>query len=143
MEDFQDRLSNLTTLDLSYSNLSIITSDNITLVNHFPNLSILRLASCNLLKFPNLGNQSRLTLLDLSNNKIEGNIPTWICNASYLKILDLSNNLLNGTIPQCLIEFGRNLAVLDLEHNDLIGQIEGTFPSNCGLNILDLRGNSL
>ncbi|KAF5785546.1 putative leucine-rich repeat-containing, plant-type, leucine-rich repeat domain superfamily [Helianthus annuus] len=143
MEDFQDRLSNLTTLDLSYNNLSIITSDNITLVNHFPNLSILRLASCNLLKFPNPGNQSRLTLLDLSNNKIEGNIPKWICNASYLKILDLSNNRLNGTIPQCLIEFGRNLAVLDLAHNDLIGQIEGTFPSNCGLNILDLRGNSL
>ncbi|KAI3805769.1 hypothetical protein L1987_21655 [Smallanthus sonchifolius] len=92
--DFQDRLSNLTTLVLSYNNLSIITSDNITLVNHLPRFMTLMLASCNLLKFPNLRNQSRLLTLDLSNNKIEGKIPNWIWEAGngQLSYINLSHN---------------------------------------------------
>ncbi|KAJ0513062.1 putative leucine-rich repeat-containing, plant-type, leucine-rich repeat domain superfamily [Helianthus annuus] len=122
-EDFQDRLSNLTTLDLSFNNFSIQTSNNITLVNHLPKFSTLKLASCNLIKFPNLRNQSKLVTLDLSSNKIEGNIPTWIWEVgngslSYMNlsrnrltgleepynfpdlfVLDLHSNLINGVIP--------------------------------------------
>lgn len=80
--ELQDRLKNLRTLDLSFSNLSIITSDDINLVSRLPKFSTLKLASCKLHKFPNLRNQTRLQTLDLSSNMIEGKIPTWIWKAS-------------------------------------------------------------
>ncbi|KAJ0520804.1 putative leucine-rich repeat-containing, plant-type, leucine-rich repeat domain superfamily [Helianthus annuus] len=134
-EDFQDRL---TTLDLSFNNFSIKTSDNTTLVNRLPKFSTLKLASCNLVKFPNLKNQSRLVTLDLSNNKIEGKIPTWIWevgngslsqmnlshnrltsleepyNFPYLYALDLHSNHLSGVIPippqsATIIDYSNNL----------------------------------
>ncbi|PWA91495.1 Leucine-rich repeat-containing protein [Artemisia annua] len=235
--DFQDRVSNLTTLDLSFNNFTIMTSDNLTLVSSLPKFFSLKLASCNLKKFPNLRNQTRLITLDLSDNKIEGEIPNWIwevgngslsymnlsrnnltslqepykfpnfsvldlhfnnlsgaipippqtatfvdysqnlfsssipesigrnltvayffsvsnnlltgripdsiCNATYLRVLDLSRNRLTGRVPKCLIEFGGSLGVLNLANNRLTDQPEGTFPSTCGLNTLDLHGNSM
>ncbi|GJT60010.1 receptor-like protein 7 [Tanacetum coccineum] len=76
--DFQDRLSNLTILDLSFNNFTITTSVNLTLESRLPKFSSLKLASCNLKKFLNLRNQTRLINLDLSDNKIEGEIPKWI-----------------------------------------------------------------
>ncbi|KAF5785531.1 putative polygalacturonase [Helianthus annuus] len=120
--DFQDRLSNLTTLDLSFNILSIETSNNITLMNNLPKFSTLKLASCNLLKFPNLKNQSRLSTLDLSNNKIEGQIPTWIWEVGngHLSYLNLSHNLLNGLKEPYNV---LNLYVIDLYSNHLSGMI--------------------
>ncbi|MFS7976827.1 putative leucine-rich repeat-containing, plant-type, leucine-rich repeat domain superfamily [Helianthus anomalus] len=120
--DFEDRLSNLTTLDLSFNSLSIITSDNITLVNRLPKFSTLKLASCNLLKFPNLRNQSRLVTLDLSNNKIEGKIPPWIWEVGNgsLSYMNLSRNRLTGLEEPYSFP---NLNVLDLHSNYLTGVI--------------------
>ena len=69
-------LSNLTTLDLSFNNLSIGTSSNISTLYHFPQVFSLKLAHCNLQKFPNLQNQLRLNTLDLSENKIDGKYQT-------------------------------------------------------------------
>ncbi|KAI3759896.1 hypothetical protein L1987_50281 [Smallanthus sonchifolius] len=120
--DFQDRLSNLTTLDLSFNNLSIITSNNITLVNHLPKFTTLKLASCSLTKFPNLRNQSRLINLDLSNNKIEGQIPNWIWEIgnAHLSYMNLSHNQLIGLEEPYNF---RDLYVLDLHSNSLSGVI--------------------
>ncbi|KAK1412430.1 hypothetical protein QVD17_33676 [Tagetes erecta] len=119
---FQDRLSNLTTLDLSFNNLSIITSDDITLVNRLPKFSTLKLASCNLMKFPNLRNQSRLNTLDLSNNNIEGNIPTWIWEVGNgsLSYMNLSRNRLTGLEEPYSLP---DLFVLDLHSNRLSGAV--------------------
>ncbi|KAI3759895.1 hypothetical protein L1987_50280 [Smallanthus sonchifolius] len=118
--DFQDRLSNLSTLDLSFNNLSITTSNNITLVNHLPKFTTLKLASCNLTNFPNLRNQSRLINLDLSNNKIEGNIPNWIWEDGNggLSYVNLSHNRLTGLEEPYNF---RDLYVLDLHSNYLTG----------------------
>ncbi|KAK1437143.1 hypothetical protein QVD17_02928 [Tagetes erecta] len=120
--DFQDRLSNLTTLDLSFNNLSIITNDDITLVSHLPKFSSLKLASCKLHNFPNLRNQTRLKNLDLSNNMIEGKIPTWIWEVGNgsLSYMNLSHNRLTGL--QEPYNFP-NLYVLDLHSNQLSGVI--------------------
>ncbi|GKC91443.1 receptor-like protein 12, partial [Tanacetum coccineum] len=120
--DFQDRLSNLTTLDLSFNNLSIMTSDNLTLVSRLPKFSSLKLASCNLKKFPNLRNQSRLINLDLSDNKIEGEIPKWIWEVGNgsLSYMNLSRNHLTGfQEPYNFPDF----SVLDLHFNNLSGAI--------------------
>ncbi|XP_027167343.1 receptor-like protein 7 [Coffea eugenioides] len=116
-------LRNLTTLDLSYNNLSIDASSGNSTVSTFPQLSVLKLASCNLQKFPGLRNQSRMIYLDLSNNQIAGEIPRWIWEVGdgSLQYLNLSCNHLvdlpmNATMP--------NLSVLDLHSN----QLQGEFP---------------
>ncbi|MFS7976852.1 putative leucine-rich repeat-containing, plant-type, leucine-rich repeat domain superfamily [Helianthus anomalus] len=117
--DFKDCLSDLTTLDLSYNNFSINMSDNIA---SLPKFSSLKLASCNLVEFPNLGNQSTPQFLDLSNNKIEGKIPSWIWEVGNLEpsSMNLSHNRLTGL--QEPYRFS-NFDVLDLHSNLLSGVI--------------------
>ena len=52
--------------------------------------------------FPTLSFLS-LEYLFVSNNKLTGEIPSLICNASSLEVLDLSHNNLSGMIPKCLV----------------------------------------
>nr|DAD29137.1 TPA_asm: hypothetical protein HUJ06_030605 [Nelumbo nucifera] len=79
----------------------------------------------------------------VSNNRLHGEIPTSICNASYLQVLDLSNNNLSHMIPTCLGSITWTLRVLNLGHNNFKGSIPQTFPVGCGLRTLDLNGNVL
>ncbi|XP_059641816.1 receptor-like protein 7 [Cornus florida] len=84
------------------------------------------------------------SFFSLANNSLTGVIPDSLCNARHLLVLDLSNNHLNGAIPSCIAEMsGRSLAVLNLQKNKLSGNISGTFPLNCGLKNLDLNANHL
>ncbi|XP_062171111.1 receptor-like protein 6 [Alnus glutinosa] len=161
-------LKNLYYLDLSHINLLTEYNDfNLSLSFH---LDTLILASCKLKKFPAfLRNQSFLYFLDLSNNQIDGELPTsigqslactsflslssnkfygsiprTICNATELEIIDLSNNSFSGKIPQCLIEMsGIHLEVLNLRKNKLNSTIPDAFPDNCGLQTLALNKNQL
>ncbi|CAL5418349.1 unnamed protein product [Camellia sinensis] len=128
-------LQNLTDLLLSSNNLS-------------------GLASCNLSEFPNfLREQARLRFLDLSNNKIHGEVPKWsfnnlygeipllICCLSSLQVLDLSNNSLSGLIPQCLGNL--SLSVLNLGINSFSGTFTTTFTKGNWLRNLNLNGNQI
>ncbi|KAF9621622.1 hypothetical protein IFM89_024946 [Coptis chinensis] len=65
---------------------------------------------------------SSLSTLDLSRNRISGEIPTWIGNLTWLETLALSNNSFVGPIP---LEFCNlvNLVFLDLSQNNLSGPI--------------------
>ncbi|KAM0049821.1 putative leucine-rich repeat domain superfamily [Helianthus debilis subsp. tardiflorus] len=94
-------------------------SDNISLVSNLPKFSYLKLASCKLHNFPDLRNQTRLQYLDLSNNIIEGNIPTWIWEVGNGKLsyMNLSHNRLTGHQEPCNFP---NLSVLDLHSNLLV-----------------------
>ncbi|CAI0426249.1 unnamed protein product [Linum tenue] len=115
-------LQNLTTLDLSYNNLTVDASgnNNSTLSSIYPQFGILNLASSNLSQFPELGNQSRLTRLDLSGNNINGVVPRWILETTTIYHLNLShNNLVDFQVPISL----PNLGVLDMHHNKLEGEI--------------------
>ncbi|XP_023889089.1 receptor-like protein 9DC3 [Quercus suber] len=58
-------------------------------------------------------------------------------------MLDFSHNSINGTIPQCFIAMSKNLRILDLRRNNLIGKIPDTFPENCSLQTLNLNKNLL
>ena len=62
--------------------------------------------------FPTL-NFLALRYIFISNNKLTGEIPSLICNASYLEVLDLSYNNLSGMVPKCLVH-SNFLSVLDL-----------------------------
>ncbi|KAL6987868.1 hypothetical protein U1Q18_013614 [Sarracenia purpurea var. burkii] len=117
------KLQNLTKLELSYNSLSVNASDGNSSVTSFPQLGILRLASCKLQKFPALVNQSRMIQLDLSNNQISGEIPNWIWKVGNgtLTYLNLSCNLLVNL--QREYTFPSSLSVLDLHSNQLRGEI--------------------
>ncbi|KAG5550618.1 hypothetical protein RHGRI_015534 [Rhododendron griersonianum] len=53
-------------------------------------------------------------------------------------------NLFSGTIPPCLIGTGVvTIRVLNLQNNNLTGNITGTFPKCCALRTLDLSENLL
>ncbi|KAL9152900.1 hypothetical protein ABFS82_10G012800 [Erythranthe guttata] len=229
---------NLSRLDLSFNNFSIVSDDSNTNLPLLPWVNSLGLASCKLKKFPQLSTESKLLILDLSSNHLKGQIPNWIwkigdgsliqvnlsfnmlndfqkpykfppsisildlhanqlqgelpipppdflyvdfsfnyfskyipneignlirraiffsvsnnkltgeiptsiCNASYLQVLDLSGNALSGSIPSCLPNNNLELGVLSLARNNLSGDIPDTFGDKCSLRTLDLENNVL
>ncbi|MBA0756609.1 hypothetical protein Gogos_021354 [Gossypium gossypioides] len=83
----------------------------------------------------------------ISNNELDGEIPSKICNLRFLYVLDLSKNKLGGTIPDCFGTFSGQLSV-DLRTLNLNGnQLEGSIPQslkNCySLEVLDLGNNNI
>ncbi|KAG5584766.1 hypothetical protein H5410_045200 [Solanum commersonii] len=121
--DLIGRLSNLSRLELSYNNLTVDASSRNSASFTFPQLNILKLASCRLQKFPNLKNQSRLIHLDLSDNQIRGAIPNWIwgIGSGNLAHLNLSFNQLE--YMEQPYNASSNLVVLDLHSNRLKGDL--------------------
>lgn len=117
--DIIRNLENLTSLDLSYNNLSIDLSEGDFGLSIFPQLTMLKLASCNLKTFPALMNQSKMTTLDLSDNQITGKIPNWVWNGS-LSYLNLSSNFFVELESPISIH---SCSVIDIHFNRLKGEI--------------------
>ncbi|XP_022727892.1 receptor-like protein 12 [Durio zibethinus] len=121
-------LGNLIELQLSGNYLSLLT--NITInrtVSKFRNLG---LAFCNLPEFPDfLREQDKLEILELSGNKIHGQIPKWVWEMSKesLSYLGLSSNFLTGFDQP--ISSMTNLRMLNLYSNNLQGSIPIPPPS--------------
>ncbi|KAK8365861.1 hypothetical protein V6Z12_A02G082900 [Gossypium hirsutum] len=69
-----------------------------------------------------LGHLQGLYALNLSHNRLSGNIPTAIGNMSLLESLDLSYNNLSGEIPVSLALLDP-LSTLNLAHNNMSGEI--------------------
>ncbi|KAF8023749.1 hypothetical protein BT93_F1058 [Corymbia citriodora subsp. variegata] len=94
-----------------------------TLKYKFPKLENLALRSCNLTKFPYfLRSLKRLTFLDLSSNRISGEIPMWFWGISHdtLEMLRLSHNLLEGGIQ---LLYWKKLSYVDLGNNSFEGPL--------------------
>ncbi|XP_058202454.1 probable LRR receptor-like serine/threonine-protein kinase At1g07650 isoform X24 [Rhododendron vialii] len=145
-----------------------ITDLNGGVASDFPPLEDMRemkrlmLRSCNIFgSIPSyLGNFPALNELDLSYNRLEGNVPNfgaalqWIdlkynflsgsippeWNSTKLKYLDLSVNRLSGTIPKCL---GRmtSLTNLNLNSNNLTGELPNELLNNL-INLREVRLSS-
>ncbi|CAK7343842.1 unnamed protein product [Dovyalis caffra] len=114
------RLRNLTSLDLSYNNLTVNAAGSNSTASSLPQIRDLRLASCNLRMFPDLSNQSKLFHLDLSDNQITGLLPGWISAFNILQYLNLSSNLLVGLEKPLSLP---SLLTIDLHSNQLQGSI--------------------
>ncbi|XP_030936623.1 receptor-like protein 33 [Quercus lobata] len=91
--------------------------------------------------FPTL-NFLRVQYIFVSNNKLTGEIPSLICNASSLVVLDLSHNNLSGMVPKCLVH-SNVLSVLDLRMNSLHGTIPETFSKGNHFSHINFNGNQL
>ncbi|KAK3430309.1 hypothetical protein EUGRSUZ_E01842, partial [Eucalyptus grandis] len=91
---------------------------------------------------PHIGNLSFIRELLLQNNSFNDEIPRQIGQLHCLRILGLHNNSLIGEIPKnisgCL-----DLVMLSLRNNHLIGEIPGDLGSLLKLRRLDLYANNL
>ncbi|KAJ9540700.1 hypothetical protein OSB04_027206 [Centaurea solstitialis] len=82
------------------------------------------------------------TIVDLSNNKFEGEIPNVIGSLNSLKVLNLSHNHLNGRIPNALGNLSE-IESLDLSSNRLIGEIPQSLAVITSLQVLNVSQNHL
>ncbi|TKY63726.1 Exocyst complex component SEC6 [Spatholobus suberectus] len=109
-------LIHLKVLDLSHNKIFGVIPEGISALTQLTNVQL----SWNQITgfIPSgIGQIPRLGILDISNNQLEGPIPYGVLNnCSYLQ---LSNNSLNGSIPS---QIG-NISYLDLSYNDLTGNI--------------------
>ncbi|KAK9938743.1 hypothetical protein M0R45_015465 [Rubus argutus] len=121
------KLRSLTLLDISHNQLMVSFQNfsNYTM----PKLDFLHMSSCHITQFPYfLRTSPQLTSLDLSDNQIQGNVPTWLLDVGIdsLSYCILSHNFLTGTIEQFM---WKNIAVLDLRSNLLAGKLPIPSPS--------------
>nr|XP_027095801.1 receptor-like protein 15 isoform X1 [Coffea arabica] len=110
-----------------------VDTENLPLPPPFQ-LKVLYLSGCNLnnqtRKIPSfLLYQKEIQLLDLSSNKLVGQIPTWLLqNNTHLETLELMNNYFRG--PFLLDDSpGLNLIRLDISNNEVSGKV----PHHMGL----------
>ncbi|CAD6248268.1 unnamed protein product [Miscanthus lutarioriparius] len=135
----------LTSLFLSYNKLTVIEGeDTNNSSSTYPHqLMDIGLASCNMTKIPKLLMHAKyVTYLDLSSNKISGDIPSWIWGRwNYsLKWISLSDNMFTGMeLNSYVIPFSNTLYSFNLSFNRLQGSIPMPYPS---AQLLDYSNNS-
>ncbi|CAL8993605.1 unnamed protein product, partial [Prunus brigantina] len=115
------KLQSLHWLNLSSNHLSL--SFNHLSNNTWPQLLLLDLSNCNISEFPYFLRASQhLSVLYLSHNRIQADIPKWLLDLgkASLKFLDLSHNFLIGTVGQ--IQW-KKIMYLDLRNNSLQGEL--------------------
>ncbi|XP_027330363.1 receptor like protein 26-like [Abrus precatorius] len=161
------KLKNLEALDLSRNGFLNISIDD-SIDYSIPTLDRLYLSFCNINRFPQfLAQLPNLKTIDLSHNKIHGNIPKWFHekllhswkNILYIDLsfnqlqgdlpilpnvtqfFSVSNNNFTGDIPStvCRVSF---LIVLNLAHNNLTGLIPECLGTLGFLKVLDLQMNN-
>ncbi|KAL6596911.1 hypothetical protein ACP70R_047045 [Stipagrostis hirtigluma subsp. patula] len=138
------RLSKLTGLHLSNNKLHVMDSDgNNPLATYLSELHGLGLASCNITQFPRfLRRVNLISYLDLSCNKISGDVPNWIWEkwSNSLTHLNLSHNMLSRMqLTSDVLPSTIPLEVLDLSFNRLSGQVP---MPNSSAQILEYSNNS-
>ncbi|KAF3454481.1 hypothetical protein FNV43_RR04928 [Rhamnella rubrinervis] len=133
------RLRYLQGITLSSNSLSVTTTN---INSELPKFAILFLASCNLSEFPEfLKTQDQLRALDLSFNRIKGEIPKWFWGIrnNKLGLLDLSWNELHGslTVPP----LWTSMSYFCISGNNLTGRIHPSLRKWTRLKFLDLSKN--
>nr|GFB14972.1 leucine-rich repeat-containing protein [Tanacetum cinerariifolium] len=88
------------------------------------------------------GNLDMYSLLDLSGNRISGDIPPMIGNLKALKVLNISHNIISGHIPVSIGSL-EVIESLDLSHNKISGSIPQSMVQLQELTTLDMSNNRL
>ncbi|KAM0895575.1 hypothetical protein ACQ4PT_023755 [Festuca glaucescens] len=135
-----ENLGQLLFLDLSYNNLQY----------HIPQevLRVTTIIQCALShnslegQIPYISNMRQLNYLDLSSNKLTGEIPPTLRTCQQLQAIKMGQNFLSGSIPMSLGSL-KSLMKLNLSHNNLSGSIPIALSKLQLLTQLDLSGNLL
>ncbi|XP_058185644.1 receptor-like protein EIX2 [Rhododendron vialii] len=138
---FEKIISGLSYLNLSHNQISGILPD---LSVKFPGATGIDLSNNLLTGSIPLIPSYILVSLNLSKNKFGGSL-SFLCTidaAKFLTYLDLSNNRLLGELPYCLSNF-KELSVISLAYNNLYGEIPSSIGSLSQIEILNLCGNNL
>ena len=88
-----------------------------------------------------VANNNSLRFLDLSNNRLSGELPDCWMHFEGLKILKLANNHLQGKIPSSVGSLIK-IETLDLSHNNFSGELPSSLKNCSKLIFIDLRNNS-
>ncbi|XP_047943104.1 receptor-like protein 36 [Salvia hispanica] len=133
-------LTNLTYLGLAQKSLSVdVGKVDSSSYGRFQ-LKVLALGSCNLSNIPNFIKHSHIEILELSDNRIAGEIPSLIW-GTQLTYLNLSFNLL--TDFQKPYHIPASLKYLYLDSNQLRGELQLPIPLASQLWWLSFANNSL
>ncbi|OIT27315.1 PREDICTED: receptor-like protein 51 [Nicotiana attenuata] len=134
------RLHNV--VNLTVSNVPVSASGPSIILNSIKSLHTVTISQANLTGVLPTKWHMNLTYVDLSENKLEGKIPSSLTMLENLVHLNLSANSLNGTISTA---FGNLLSLknVSLASNSLSGNIPKSFAAIPGLIHLDLGSNRL
>lgn len=125
----------LQTLDLSFNNLK----GEIPIPSHPTNQQLLDYSNNNFSSIPKnfTWYLTQTVYLSVANNKLSGQIPNTICEASKLEVLDLSYNNFSGLIEHA------HLSILNLRENSFEGTLSFYNKNLCTLQTIDLHGNKI
>ncbi|EOA29840.1 hypothetical protein CARUB_v10012934mg [Capsella rubella] len=165
--DLNDVLSYFKSLRFLYLSGNHVSVTNKSSVSYPPSLYQLRLSGCGITELPEfLRTQHEMAVLDISNNKIKGQVPRWLWTQTNLDSVNLSNNTITGferasvPKPSMMNFFGsnnnltgnipsfvctlRSLRILDLSDNNFSGSIPRCMGNlKKTLSVLNLRRNNL
>ncbi|KAL0691367.1 hypothetical protein Bca4012_091046 [Brassica carinata] len=144
LNDILSYFKRLSVLDLSGNLVSFTNKSPVSDPSLF---SELELSGCGITEFPEFVRNQNMSFLDISNNKIKGQVPGWLCTLPNLYYLNLSNNTFTGfqnsttVSTTVLVSRLSSLTVLASDNN-----FSGKIPSFiCDLRyvyILDLSNNN-
>ncbi|CAI8609313.1 unnamed protein product [Vicia faba] len=90
-----------------------------------------------------LGSIEHLQILDLSNNSLNGSLPSsFFQENSELSFLNFSNNLLSGEIPESITEL-KNLQFLNFSDNAFTGKLPNNLSNMQNLTVASFKNNYL
>jgi len=140
---FWNKLQYISQLNMSHSSLKgTIPNLPIKLTSH---VGVLIFLSLNKLEGEIPAFLSQASILDLSGNKIS-DLRMFLCKKSTttsMRILDLSNNQIMGHLPNCWEHLKGSLEFLNLKNNKLSGMIPHSMGTLVNLKSLVLRNNTL
>ncbi|KAK9910983.1 hypothetical protein M0R45_034914 [Rubus argutus] len=121
-----EKLQNFNQLQLSFNNLEFVAESIDMNASSVPQFTLLYLNSCNIRAFPYfLRYLKSLERLDLSMNKLHGQVPKWMYNVSTetLKYFSLESNLLSGFDQLPVVLPWVNLQYFSLTNNAFQGPL--------------------
>ncbi|XP_062005405.1 LRR receptor-like serine/threonine-protein kinase HSL2 [Rosa rugosa] len=80
--------------------------------------------------------------IDMSGFGVHGGFPAELCRIRTLQNLTLSFNSINGTLSTKLLSLCSHLQALELEENDIVGELPEFPPEFTGLRVLNLKMNN-
>ncbi|KAL1209575.1 Receptor-like protein 54 [Cardamine amara subsp. amara] len=138
------KLSNLKSLDLSFQNTTypinfvslafkslenlVLSGNSISRLNTrwsgSPNLRSLYLDNCNITEFPTfIKDLHKLEFLNISDNRLKGEVPEWLWNLPSLSSLLLSHNSLDSFEGSLEVLLNSSLSAIDLSWNAFRGSL--------------------